>query len=81
MKKITIVVSRLRVIVVCILLGSVILASLLMPKNEESEKMIVEYSDNGVCEILLWNDDKLVARLYSEDYEDCKFYLIKNSSD
>ncbi len=81
MKKITIVVSRLRLIMVCFLLGAVILTSLLLPKNEESEKMIIEYNSGSPCEVLLWNDDKLVARLYSEDSEECKFYLIKNSSD
>ena len=80
MKQVTIVVSRLRLIVVCLLLGFIILISLFTPKNEESERMIIEYNENGVCEILLWNDDRLVARLYSSDYKDCKFYLIKNSS-
>jgi len=80
MKQITIVVSRLRLVVVCLLLGFIILVSLFTPKNEESEKMIVEYNDTDTCEILLWNDDRLVARLYSNDYKDCKFYLIKNSS-
>ena len=80
MKKITIAVSKIRLAVVCLLLGSIVLTSLFMPKNEESDKMIVEYNNDGVCEVLLWDDDKLVARLYSEDTDDCKFYLIKNSS-
>ena len=80
MKKITIVVSKIRLAVVCLLLGSIVLTSLFMPKNEESDKMIVEYNNDGTCEVILWDDDKLVARLYSKDTNDCKFYLIKNSS-
>lgn len=80
MKKITIVVSKIRLTVVCLLLGSIVLTSLFMPKNEESDKMIVEYNNDGTCEVILWDDDKLVARLYSKDTNDCKFYLIKNSS-
>ena len=80
MKKITIVVSKVRLAVVCLLLGSVILLSLLLPKNEESDKMIIEFNDGEKCELLLWNDDDLVARLYSEDASECRFYLIKNSS-
>jgi len=80
MKNVTIVVSRLRLAIVAILLGTIIFLSLYLPKNEESSKMIVELNDKDKCELLLWNDDKLVARLYSEDAERCKFYLIKNSS-
>ena len=48
--------------------------------NYLSNKMIVEFNDADECEILLWNDDKLVARLYTGDESVCKFYLIKNSS-
>ena len=80
MKQVTIVVSRIRLAVVCLLLGSVILLSLLLPKDEESNKMIVEFNDGDRCELLVWNDDDLVARLYSDGTEGCKFYLIKNSS-
>tara|TARA_R100001594_G_scaffold135085_1_gene176596 strand:+ start:4027 stop:4272 length:246 start_codon:yes stop_codon:yes gene_type:complete len=80
MKNVTIVVSRLRLTIVAIMLGAIIFLSLYLPKNEESNKMIVELNDKDKCELLLWNDDKLVARLYSEDTEKCKFYLIKNSS-
>tara|TARA_Y100001938_G_scaffold145337_1_gene221749 strand:- start:547 stop:792 length:246 start_codon:yes stop_codon:yes gene_type:complete len=80
MKNVTIVVSKLRLAMVALLLGSLVLLSLYLPKNEQSNKMIVEFNDADECEILLWNDDKLVARLYTGDESVCKFYLIKNSS-
>jgi len=80
MKSITIVVSKLRLALVMILLGGLVLLNLYLPKNERSNKMIVEYNDKDKCELLLWNDDKLVARLYSEGKEECRFYLVKNSS-
>ena len=80
MKEVTIVISRLRLIIVCVLLIGALVLNFLTPKNVESNKMIVEYGDGETCEVLLWNDDELVARLYSVDGEQCKFYLIKNSS-
>ena len=80
MKKLTIVVSKIRLALVVLLLGAIVLLSLFLPKNEESDRMIIEYNDGENCEVLLWNDDELVARLYSSSKEECKFYLIKNSS-
>lgn len=80
MKSVTIVVSKLRLAIVAILLGAAIVLSLYLPKNEESDKMIVEYNDTDTCEVLLWDGDKLIARLYSSKDQECKFYLIKNSS-
>ena len=80
MKNITIVVSKFRLAMVAILVIGLVLLNLYLPKNERSDRMIVEYNNDGKCELLLWNDDKLIARLYSSDKEDCKLYLIKNSS-
>ena len=80
MKNVTIVVSKLRLAIVAFLLVALVLLNLYLPKNEQSDKMIVEYNDIDKCEVLLWDGDKLVARLYSKKDPDCKFYLIKNSS-
>lgn len=81
MKNITIVVSRLRLTIVTFFLVATVLLSLSTPKNEKSEKMIVEFNNRDSCEILLWNGEDLVARLHSDKVSECKFYLIKNSDD
>ena len=80
MKDVTFVVSKIRLAMLAIVLSVTIFLSLYSPKNEESNKMIVEFNSGAKCELLLWNDDELVARLYSKDSEKCKFYLIKNFS-
>ncbi len=74
------VVSKIRLLIVAILVLISFLSIHNLPKNQESDKMIVEYNNNNNCEVLLWNGDELVARLYSNNKEKCKFYLIKNPS-
>jgi nitrogen fixation protein len=72
--------TKTKVLITTFLILVIVFLSFYLPKNERSDKMIVEFNDTNKCEVLLWNGEKLVARLYADDAQACKLYLIKNSS-
>ncbi len=74
------VISKVRLVIVTMLIVVAFISIYNLPKNQESNKMIIEYNDKNACEVLMWNGDELVARLYSDNKQECKFYLLKNSS-
>mgnify|MGYP003985548887 CR=1 FL=1 len=81
MKDKVFVVSKMRVMLLAVVMLAFTVVNFWTPKNELAEKMIVEFNDKETCEVLLWNGEELVARLYLNDKQSCKFYLIKNPGD